>query len=480
MGRLKKYGGAGIADLDGDGYADLLLGHHGPQPIQLYFNNGNGTFTLSKFFKWGDTHALNAIRLTPYDRYMHFVLSRGGSFGRKPQPPHLFSITANRDTVDEVTSRSADFAHTRGSARTMIFLSLRMNQKNRVRPDALAINGVYKRGHDRHYMFQIDASQTFHERRTRSDIVWSVSDFGGVTDIDNDGQMEVVLMKTLSIWKLTADFMLTDISKFVLPASSPRTMVCVNAFAELDYDNDGDWDVVVTQAAQNHLFWRERYFPRHTILLENVGGKYYRDSTEIAKIPNYGQATEGIGVTAADFDNDGCVDIFITRYFHSPAMLLLRNLCNGSFKVTPHGFGRQQGVPGAMATAVDYDLDGRVDLVVAEGDWDDEKKGGNYRIVRNEIRNGNGFILVRVKNAPRFSCTSLHAVVTVITMDGVRMMRRVGSPGTAVSISYLETVHFGIGKRQVVQYVWVRWVDGTTSWRSDVLANTTVSFGVDA
>lgn len=159
-------------------------------------------------------------------------------------------------------------------------------------------------------------------------------------------------------------------------------------------------------------------------------------------------------------------------------MILLQNRCNGSFEVTPHGFDRQDGIPGAMATAVDYDLDGRVDLVVAEGDWDDEKKGGNYRIVRNMIQNGNGYILVRVRNAPRFSCTSLHAVVTLITMDGVKMMRRVGSPGTAVSISYLETVHFGIGKREIVKYVWVRWVDGTMSWQSDVVANSTISFGV--
>lgn len=479
FGRQKKYGGPAIADLDGDGHPDLLLAHHTSKPLQLFFNNGNGTFSLSKFTQYGDTHGLNPIRLSPFNRHMHFVLSRGGSVGTIPQPPHVFRVTADRHTVVTETDRSPDFNHTRGPGRTLLFMSLRTNTTHRRRPEALMLNGVYVQFRDRHFMLRVAWDGTFHHRRTGSSFVIArLIGFGSVTDIDNDGDMEVVMFASMSVWKLSRSFMLTDISESVLPANAGKEIISVNSMAEFDYDNDGDWDIIVTQAAKTNMPWRRNHFPRHTKLLRNDNGKY-TDASRLAGIPTYGNASETVGVTVGDFDNDGCIDIFIVCYFDSPSMILLRNNCDGTFTPVRHGLTREKGVPGAMVTAVDYDLDGRVDLVVAEGDWHDIKKGGRYRLMRNVMQtNGNGFILVRVRNGPGFRCTSLHAVVTVVTGDGVKMMRRVGSSGTAVSVSYIETVHFGIGRRTSVRFVWVRWVDGTTRWRRDIAANSTLSFGV--
>lgn len=479
-GKQKKYGGAAIADMNGDGYPDLLLGHHEPKRIQLFYNNGNGTFTLSKFFRSGDIHGLNPVRLSPFHRYLHFVLSRGGSVGTKPQPPHVFRTTADRDVVYDENFRSLDFARTRGPGRTMIFVSLRPDRRRRWRPDALMLNGVYVQYRDRHFMFRIASNRAFVWRRTKSDIVTSrIIGFGSVADVDNDGNMEIILFASLSVWKLTKPYMLTDISESVLPPTAGKEIISVNSMAEFDYDNDGDWDIIVTQAAKTNMQWRSDRFPRHAKLLRNDNGKYVDVST-FAGIPTFGSdASETVGVTVGDFDNDGCLDIFITRYDADPSMVLLRSNCDGTYATLDHGFDRERGVPGAMVNAVDYDLDGRLDLVVAEGDWHDKEKAGHYRLMRNVMNtDGNGFILVRVKNAPQFRCTSLHAVVTLITGDGVKMMRRVGSSGTAVSNSFIETVHFGIGRRSSVRFVWVKWVDGTAKWRRDVVANSTLSFGV--
>lgn len=470
LGKLKKYGGPAVADLNGDGYPDLLFCHHGPKPIQLYFNNGNGTFTLSKFRQGGDTHALNPVRLSPRNRYMHFVLSRGGSYGKKPTPPIVFRITDNRNKVVEVTKHSPDFKHTRGRGRSMIFLSLRTAKENRGKPDAIMLNARTS-----HFVFELNKDNSFQQRNTSKEFLQSGSTFGAVTDINNDGKMEVVKLEQLSIWRLTSDFILKDISRKVLPREP--IIDSATSFAEFDYDNDGDWDLIVTQSATNNLRWRKEKFPRTNILLNNVKGKF-RSVTRFAGIPTFGKASESTGVTVGDFDNDGCVDIFIVRYYESPEMIFLKNLCNGKFKAVSHGLTREKGVPGTMATAVDYDLDGRLDLVIAEGDWDIEERGGNYRIIRNIMENGNSFLLVRVKNAPGFKCTSLHAVVTVVTTDGVKIMRRVGSPGTTVSVSYIETVHFGIGKRKSVRSIEVTWVDGSKLEKKNVSANSTLTFGV--
>lgn len=478
-GKQKKYGGGAIADFDGDGYPDLLLGHHEPKRIQLFYNNRNGTFTLSKFFRSGDTHGLNPVRLTPFNRYLHFILSRGAAVGTKPVPPLVYRTTADRDKVFLENERSPDFDQTRGVGRTMLFVSLRPFKHRRWTPDAIMLNGVYVQYRDRHFMFKIEQNRMFVYRRSKSELVTArIIGFGSVTDIDNDGDMEVILFATLSVWKLTKPFMLTDVSKQVLPPNANKDIISVNSMAEFDYDNDGDWDIIVTQGAKTNMGWRRNSFPRHTKLLRNDNGKYV-DATDGAMIPNYGDASETVGVTVGDFDNDGCIDIFIVRYDFDPSMILLKNNCDGTFTQIPHGLGRERGVPGAMVNAVDYDLDGRIDLLIAEGDWHDKSKGGHYRLMKNMMQtNGNGYLLVRVMNAPGFRCTSLHAVVTVNTEDGVQMMRRVGSSGTAVSNSFIETVHFGIGKRVRVKYVWVRWVDGSTSWRRDVVANSMLSFGV--
>ena len=134
----------------------------------------------------------------------------------------------------------------------------------------------------------------------------------------------------------------------------PETIGSGAAF--LDIDNDGWQDVLLV----NSTNWPGRKgtasFPA---LYRNNGNGTFKDMTRQA-----GLAVEmyGLGVAAADYDNDGNIDIYLTAL---GANRLFRNLGGGKFADVTARAG--VGDPGFSTSAAwfDYDLDGRLDLFVA-------------------------------------------------------------------------------------------------------------------
>ncbi|MEL0654785.1 VCBS repeat-containing protein [Pseudoalteromonas issachenkonii] len=56
-----KYGGPTIADINSDGYYDLLLTNHDTTPIRLFMANGDNTYTLQDdIFPREDLHGMSA------------------------------------------------------------------------------------------------------------------------------------------------------------------------------------------------------------------------------------------------------------------------------------------------------------------------------------------------------------------------------------------------------------------------------------
>jgi len=131
----------------------------------------------------------------------------------------------------------------------------------------------------------------------------------------------------------------------------PETMGSGVAF--LDYDGDGYQDLFFVQSAD----WPERRRHRTTqVLYRNRGDGTFEDTTRKA-----GLAVEmyGLGVAAADYDNDGHVDLFINAL--GPDRLF-RNRGDGTFEDVTRRAGVSDPGFGTSATWIDYDRDGRLDL----------------------------------------------------------------------------------------------------------------------
>jgi len=133
--------------------------------------------------------------------------------------------------------------------------------------------------------------------------------------------------------------------------------------AVFDYNNDGRPDIFFTNGADIPSLEKDspRYFNR---LYRNDGGMKFTDVTTESALAGAGYS---MGAAAADFDNDGNVDLFVAGVNRN---LLYRNLGNGKFEdVTAHA-GIQSGEWAVAAGWFDYDNDGKLDLwVVHYAKW---------------------------------------------------------------------------------------------------------------
>lgn len=128
--------------------------------------------------------------------------------------------------------------------------------------------------------------------------------------------------------------------------------------AVLDYDGDGRPDLYFANGARQPALDKPDA-TWHNRLYRNLGNLLFEDVTEKAGVAGSGYH---FGVAAADYDNDGRTDMFVTGM---PRSILYRNLGNGQFSdVTEQaGVGNRQQWPIA-AGWFDYDNDGDLDLFV--------------------------------------------------------------------------------------------------------------------
>jgi hypothetical protein len=192
--------------------------------------------------------------------------------------------------------------------------------------------------------------------------------------------------------------------------------VASRGMAVLDVNFDGRWDVVCAHA-------------------KGPARMYVQGSRGIFLPIEITSVRGAEGVVVADFDNDGFEEIV----FPGRGMLAWRD---GDWRLVECAVGRAAG-----AVVGDWDGDGRLELMVAD------------EVVDLYVAETRERAWLRVMPVTAAGAAARGAVVKMSCAGRVQM--RVIDCGSGYLCQSEPVAHFGLGDREDVEWVEVRWVDGT-------------------
>jgi len=232
-----------------------------------------------------------------------------------------------------------------------------------------------------------------------------------------------------------------------------------------DYDNDGWLDLYVTsyQEQSAHLF-------------RNLGGCRFEDVTLLtgAAIGTMHHVSWGNGF--ADFDNDGDRDIFVVlghlqenvEKWDDRSAFLVRNLLfmnNGEGKFVnvseESGDGMKVKLSSRGVGFDDLDNDGDIDIVILNSRTEPT-------ILRNDSRSEGHWLQVLLRGV-KTNLNGVGAHVKVVAGD-LTLLDEVHS-GCGYQGHYGMRLHFGLGKREKVDHIEVRWIGGGVDVLKDISAD---------
>ena len=182
------------------------------------------------------------------------------------------------------------------------------------------------------------------------------------------------------------------------------------------------------------------------------------------------------GAVFFDYDNDGDEDLYVASGFlqDDPPLdlkkqpnVLLRNDGDGSFTDVSEISGADDPGFGRGAVYLDYNNDGCLDLYIANLGTS-AVSAQHAKLFENRCDWGNGWLVIRTVGTAS-NRDGIGARITVVAGEKTQI-REVSAGGSNKSQSMLP-VHFGLGKAEMVDSVQVRWPSGTVQTLRDVAVN---------
>ena len=273
-------------------------------------------------------------------------------------------------------------------------------------------------------------------------------------DYDNDGDLDLYVTNYYQepdeLWENKGDLVFVDVAKQkaidVFTKDNKEWSNHGTGVDWYDYDNDGDMDLLLPQFAHP---LNASYGFRGTTIYRNQNGNF--TDTYDSQI---GGSSLGItyeethaGASWGDFDNDGLADFVITTYYGCRYIDLYKQTPDLKFKNVTYEAGLNRIVTGDDACWADYDNDGKLDLAMSI-----DRKFKLFKNYWNETNNNWVKLDLRSNKSNKFA---IGARVKVYA-GGKTYMQEVGA-GRGQKMQKPYVLHFGIGQAQSIDKVEIRW-----------------------
>ncbi|RLD19818.1 MAG: hypothetical protein DRI69_07490, partial [Bacteroidetes bacterium] len=415
--------GVVTGDIDNDGYREIFVTTLVGTSNVFFRNNGNGTFTdrssasgLNAGTAWSTSAIFGDYNLDGYlDLYVGNYIASGG-------------------IILDSLGNAIGYSHTCGGN------VLWKNNRNGTFTNVTSITSL-------------------------NDVGCALS--AVFTDFDGDHDPDILLANDFGEWvKPSALYQNNHPQPFTnisVPSNMDAEMYGMG-IAVGDYDHDSDLDYYVTNIGANALFQNQGDGTFEDVAL----------STGVINDSIDGFMTTSWGAAFIDIDNDGWQDLFcangwiplidVLKNAQEDPDQMWKNNGDGTFSnITLDANLGDTNVGRGMSMA-DYDQDGDMDIFVnvTQKTTPSEERSVLYK---NELSDDNHYLQVKLQGS--HSNRDAFGSQMIISVNGERWLHEV-SGGSSHLSQNSSIAHFGLGSSTTVDSLYVIWPDGNTQMFTDL------------
>lgn len=440
--------GSGISffDFNNDGWDDITFGTQTGDPVKIYKNNGDGTYSLEASLVPNNTSQQRQVIWVDFDNDgdndLFVSCDLDGSRLYRNDGTALVDITI---AAGFPTEAQDNFGASWGDYNNDGYLDVFLCNRGASTPQP-------------NYLYQNNGNGTFTNVSVAAGIDNGshLSFCSAFFDFNKDGWQDIYMANDKTntsniLFKNNGDGTFTDISA----ASGTNLAIDAMSVTISDYDSDGWFDIYVTNGIPGNY------------LLKNNG-----DETFTNMAVTSGTIFESVawGAVFLDAENDGDLDLYVSGSLDGSVPSLLSaafylNDGNGNFSI-PSSAGFQNDTSESYANAIgDTDNDGFPEIVVSNSGGDD------IFLWKNATSSTNNWLKVNLEGVTS-NKQGIGATIEVRS-EGVSQYRY-----TVCGEGYISqnsgTEFFGLGTNTSIDYVKVTWLGGAEDILYDVTPNQTL------
>jgi ASPIC and UnbV/FG-GAP-like repeat len=456
-------GGCIVDDFTGDGLLDVFYSTKDPtQGCALFVNRGDGTFE-DRSAHAGLEPQVGALNCNhaDYDNDgdLDVLLLRGG--WENPRRPSLLrnegegrftDITIAARLCEPIASQAAAWADFDCDGHVDLYIGGEFQPKN---PDPRNRGRLYRNNGDGTFTDVADSAGVRNDRFAKG-VAWG--------DYDDDGRADLYISnlgQANRLYHNNGDGTFTDVAEPLGVTEPNYSFACWF----WDYDNDGRLDIYVTgsHATLAEIILSQLGRPtggERPRLYHNEGGRF----TDVTRDVGLDRVWLPMGSNFGDIDNDGFLDFYLGTgsppYSYVVPNVLMHNVGGRRFEDITIASGTGHLQKGHGVSFADWDRDGDLDLFLESGGAVPGDKAHNV-LFENPGHGGHWLTLRLVGTRSNRAAIGARVRVGLSGPDGRRSIHRVIGGGSSFGNNPL-TPTIGLGRAEAIDAVEIIWPDGGT------------------